>query len=126
MARKKLPPAKNWQERNIDDWNAVTFFNYLCDKHRELRGIDYFASRGVKIDNVMLKQMYEKHGKLETKLFIDQCLKEYKGSPQYKVCTFMFMRTYMIAQVMPKVQEGIKRSEEIKTASEANLDDLTF
>jgi len=126
MARKKLPPAKNWQERNIDDWNAVTFFNYLCDKHREVRGIDYFASRGVKIDNAMIKQMYEKHGKLETKLFIEECLKEYTPSPKYKVCSFMFMRTYMIAQVMPKVQEGIKRNEEIKTASEANLDDLTF
>lgn len=126
MARKKLPPAKYWKERDIDDWNAVTFFNFLCDKHREVRGVDYFASRGVKLDNAMIKQMYEKHGKLETKMFIEECLKEYKSSPKYKVCSFMFMRTYMLAQVMPKVLDSIKYIEELEIVPEDNLDDLTF
>lgn len=126
MARKKLPPAKNWKERDIDDWNAVTFFNFLCEKHREVLGIDYFASRGVKLDNAMIKQMYEKHGKLETKMFIEGCLKDYTPTAKYRVCSFMFMRTYMLAQVMPKVLDSIKRMDELKIASEENLDDLTF
>ncbi|MCU5554882.1 hypothetical protein OCB15_18230 [Bacillus cereus] len=126
MARTKLPPAKNWKERNINDWNAVTFFNYLCDQHRKVRGIDYFSSRGVKMDNVAIKQTYEKYGKEETKEFIDQCLKEYAGSAKFKVCTFWFMRTYMIAQIMPQVQESIKRRGDLQVAAEADLDDMEF
>lgn len=126
MARTKLPPAKNWKERNINDWNAVTFFNYLCDQHRKVRGIDYFSSRGVKMDNVAIKQTYEKYGKEETKEFIDQCLKEYTGSAKFKVCTFWFMRTYMIAQIMPQVQESIKRRGDLQVAAEADLDDMEF
>ncbi|MEC0037228.1 hypothetical protein P4L29_22790 [Bacillus cereus] len=126
MAKAKLPHAKNWRERNIDDWNATTFFNYLCDQHRIVRGIDYITKTTVKMDMILINQVYKKYGRLETKNFIDKCLKDYNGTAQYKICTFWFMRTYMLAQVMPQVQEGIKRTEDIQNALEENLDDLTF
>lgn len=123
---KKLPPAKDWRARSIDQWNTHTFFAYLQHAHREELKVDYFSAKGIKIDLSMIKRTFDEFGKEITKMFIDQCLKQYTSSSQYKVCTFWFMRTYMIAQVMPKAQEEYKRMQDVQVAAESNLDDLTF
>jgi hypothetical protein len=112
MAKAKLPPAKDWQARHIDDWNAHTFYAYLRDMHREIRQLDYFAARGLKVDLSLIKQDYEAYGKIALKLFIEQALKEYKGTAKYMICTYNFMHTYMMAQVMPKIQVQEARQEE--------------
>lgn len=122
---KKLPPAKDWKARDIKDWNTHTFFAYLCDAHRQRRGIDYFSAKGIKIDLSMIKRMFDEYGREETKMFIDECLKQYKGSAQFKVCTFWFMSTYMKAQVMPNVQLAMQRQNMI-AAEETEMDDIEF
>lgn len=117
MPKEKLPPAKDWQARKIDDWNAHTFYAFLRDKHRELRQLDYFAARGLKVDLALLKQDYEAYGKITLKLFIEQALKEYKGTPKFMICTYQFMHTYMMANVMPRIQVQKAREDE------ANIED---
>jgi hypothetical protein len=112
MPKEKLAPAKDWKARNIDDWNAHTFYAFLRDMHREIRQLDYFAARGLKVDLSLLKQDYEAYGKITLKLFIEQALKEYKGSAKYMICTYQFMHTYMMAQIMPKIQVQAIRDEE--------------
>jgi hypothetical protein len=113
MAKEKLPPAKDWQARKIDDWNAHTFYAFLRDKHREIRQLDYFAARGLKVDLSLLKQDYEKYGKEALRAFIEQALREYKSTPKFMIATYQFMHTYMMVQIMPKVQ--------IQEAREANV-----
>ena len=49
-ARKKLPPASDWQARDIDDWNVLSFTEYLKDKHRELFGIEYAPMRSWRME----------------------------------------------------------------------------
>lgn len=122
MAKAKLPPAKDWEARNIEDWNAHTFYAFLRDKHREIRGLDYFAARGIKIDLSLLKQDYENYGKPEVKAFIELALKEYKGSAKFMIATYNFMHTYMMAQVMPRVQQQLSR--EAEAAVETDYDEL--
>ncbi|HGO9416648.1 TPA: hypothetical protein ACLBZX_005143 [Bacillus cereus] len=124
MAKPKLPPAKDWQARNIEDWNSHTFFAYLQHAHRERRGIDYFAAKGIKVDLTLIKRTFDEHGKEITKRFIDKCLKEYKGSPQYMVCTFWFMHTFMKAQIMPQLQIEQQRAQDI--ADEEDYEELQF
>src|SRR5690625_4767535 len=41
MTKRKLAPAKDWQNRNIEDYNVLTFTEYLKDAHKERFGIDY-------------------------------------------------------------------------------------
>ncbi|PFJ08857.1 hypothetical protein COI90_32160, partial [Bacillus cereus] len=76
-------------------------------------GIDYFAAKGIKVDLTLIKRTFDEHGKEITKRFIDKCLKEYKGSPQYMVCTFWFMHTFMKAQIMPQLQIEQQRAQDM-------------
>lgn len=122
---KKLPPAKDWQARDIKDWNSHTFFAYLCDQHRKRRGIDYISSKGISLDMTLIKRMFEQYGKEETKMFIDECLKQYSGGARYKIATFWFMSTYMKAQVMPDIQLAMKRREQTAVEQD-DLDDIEF
>ncbi|PFQ72420.1 MULTISPECIES: hypothetical protein [Bacillus] len=122
---KKLPPAKDWQARDIKDWNSHTFYAYLCAEHRKRRGIDYFSSKGITVDMTMIKRMYQKHGNEATKMFIDECLKRYTGGAKFKVATFWFMSTYMQAQVMPDVQLAMQRQSMI-AQEETEMDDIEF
>lgn len=105
MAKAKLPAAKDWKARSIQDWNAHTFYAYLRDMHKEIRGVDYFAAKGVRVDMSLIKQTYEELGKEITKDFITQALRQYKPRGNFKVCTFMFMYTYMRATIVPTLQE---------------------
>ncbi|WP_431819282.1 hypothetical protein LWL40_27560 (plasmid) [Bacillus thuringiensis] len=122
---KKLPPAKDWEARDIKDWNSHTFFAYLCDAHRQRRGIDYISSKGIALDLTLIKRMFEQYGKEETKMFIDQCLKQYTGNGRFKIASFWFMSTYMKAQVMPDVQLAMQRQKQI-AVEETNLDEIEF
>jgi len=101
MPKAKLPPATDWQARDIADWNVTTFRTYLYDRHRELYGLDYVGA--VKRDCGMISGMIKQHDKATVRAFIDECFRQYKPSTQYPMLNFYFMKTYMSERVLPKV-----------------------
>lgn len=114
----KLPPAQNWKERKIEDWNATTFRAYLADRHEELFGIPY-VTNNIAAEARNIKRMYEQYGKEITKDFIDECLRQYRPNGNYRGITFFFMFSYMRERVLPKVIEAHRKrnrkSEELAT-----------
>ena len=115
-----------WRELPFEKWNTNTVYAYLCDKHREVQGIDYFASRGVTVDKKLLRDFINKHGKELTVQFIDRCLKEYKGNAKFRVCTFQFMSTYMVSQIMPQLQIDQQRAQDVAQAKEEDYEEVQF
>jgi len=101
MSKPKLPPATDWQARDINDWNTTSFRQFLYDRHRELYGLDYVGA--VKRDCGMISGMIKQHDKATVKAFIDECFRQYKPSTQYPTLNFYFMKTYMSERVLPKV-----------------------
>jgi hypothetical protein len=107
----KLPKAYEWEERDIEDWNAVTYRAYLSDRHEELYGIPY-VSYNYAMEGGMIKRTYEKYGKVATKSFIDACFADYKPSKKYPGINFAFMYTYMrrlLPQVLAKERDEKKK-----------------
>lgn len=117
MARTKLPPAKDWRAREIKDWNATTFREYLVEKVHEKYGVKY-VTNSIQIESANIKRMYTEYGREVTKKFIDACLKEYRSTnPAYPYPTFLFMFSYMRERVLPGILAAQAR-ETTKVASE--------
>ncbi|PGN53952.1 hypothetical protein CN978_30080 [Priestia megaterium] len=129
MSKAKLPPATDWQARDIEDWNTTSFRQFLYDRHRELYGLDYVGA--VKRDCGMISGMIKQHDKATVKAFIDECFRQYKPTTQYPTLNFYFMKTYMGDRVLPKVLLA-QRSERLlgddtpieKTEHSENIDEL--
>ena len=100
-SKSKLPPATDWRNRSIDQYNVTTFRQYLYDRHRELYGLDYVGA--VKRDCGMISGMIKQHDKATVKAFIDECFRQHRPSAQYPGINFWFMFTYKRDQVLPKV-----------------------
>jgi len=101
MMTKKLPPAKDWQARDIEDWNVSTFCAYLTDKHRELFGIDYAPFRGWRVEQGMIGGIIgTRNGKPRQasnamlKRFIDETFAGYRPTAEYPGTSFGFVWTY--------------------------------
>ena len=101
----KLAPAKDWKNRNINDWNTTTFTEYLKDKHREMFGIDYAPfggtygmEQGVLGDLIGTQSRTNPKPRAASnaavKRFIDETFAEYKPTAQYPGTSFGFMWTY--------------------------------
>lgn len=103
MTKRKLPPAKAWCEREVSDWNTITFTEYIRDRHAELYGLPYVPARGWRSEQGMIKRMIDEHGADVVRRFIDGCFREYKPTRQYPTLTFTFMYTYMRARVLAVV-----------------------
>ena len=124
-----LPPATDWRNRSIDQYNVTTFRQYLYDRHRELYGLDYVGA--VKRDCGMISGMIKQHDKATVKAFIDECFRQYKPTTQYPTLNFYFMKTYMSERVLPKVLLA-QRAERLlgddtpieKTEDSENIDEL--
>jgi len=110
-----LPPATDWRNRSINQYNVTTFRTYLYDRHRELYGLDYVGA--VKRDCGMISGMIKQHDKATVKAFIDECFRQYKPSTQYPTLNFYFMKTYMSERVLPKVLLA-QRAERLLGAEE--------
>lgn len=106
MPKPKLPPADDWRNRTIDQYNVTTFRQYLYDRHRELYGLDYVGA--VKRDCGMISDMIKKTDKATVKAFIDECFRQHKPSAQYPGINFWYMYTYRRESVLPKVQLQMK------------------
>ena len=103
MTKPKLPPARDWQARDIDDWNTQTFCAYLTDKHHELFGIDYAPFRGWRTEQGMIGAIIGTAGKnpkprtasnAALKRFIDVTFAAYRPTAQYPGTSFGFMWSY--------------------------------
>ena len=124
----KLAPAKDWRNRNINDWSVLTFTEYLKDKHREMFGIDYAPhggrwgyEQGVLGD--LIGTQSRKNPKPRTasnadvKRFIDETFEAYKPSAKYPGTSFGFMWTYR-KNVWQRIQAESNRADKAEKASE--------
>lgn len=102
---RKLPPAKDWQNRDLSDWNVTSFTEYLRDKHREMFGVDYAPFGGTwGMEQGILGDLIGTNSRTnpkprtasnaQVKRFIDETFGSYKPTPQYPGTSFGFMWTY--------------------------------
>ena len=106
---KRLPPAKDWRDRDIEDWNTTTFTHYLQDKHREMFGIEYVPMRGWRMEQGQLgrligtKSKEGTHSKAVVKRFIDEAFAEYKPTKEWPGTNFGFIYAYR-RQILQRVE----------------------
>jgi len=117
MARKKLPPAKDWRARELKDWTATTFHEYMKHLHKETYGTSYVI-RDIKVHNACIKRMYEEYGKEVTKRFIELCFKNYKPSGKYAGANFMFFYTYLRERYLPIAEKQIAKEQKLAEQKE--------
>lgn len=130
--RNKLPPASDWRARDIDDWNTLTFTEYLKDKHRELFGIEYAPMRSWRMEQGQIGRLIGTarkegtHSKAVVKRFIDEAFESYKPTPQYPGTNFGFIYAYRRNILQRLEAEEIAESRREKARAETpSLDDLT-
>ncbi len=121
MTKTKLPPAKDWRSRSIDDWAITTFRAYLSDKHMERYGIAYTA-RNFAIEGRWIKLMIEEHGNEVVKKFIDACFDDYRPTRDYPGLNFGFMYSYMRSRLLPIVLADRRRKLIAKVTEEMTED----
>lgn len=109
--KRKLPPATDWQSRELSDWTAGTFRAYLSDQHREILNISY-VTRNYAVDAKLINAMRKENGNDATKRFIDACFRSYTPTPNYPGVNFTFMYAYMREGELPKILADIKREQE--------------
>src|SRR5690625_1289050 len=128
---KRLAPAKDWRNRDIDDWNVTTFTEYLRDKHREVFGIEYAPMRGWRMEQGQIgrligtKTKEGSHSKAVVKRFIDEGFRTYKPTAQYPGTNFGFLYAYrrnILQRIEAEEQAGKKREQAREEAPD--LDEL--
>ena len=129
----KLPPAKDWRNRDIDDWNVTTFTEYLRDKHREMFGIEYAPMRSWQLEQGQLGRLIGTrakkgtHSKAVVKRFIDEAFKTYKPTPQYPGTNFGFIYAYRrnVLQRLETEEVAKARREQAQESIEQDFDELS-
>ena len=129
---KRLPPATDWQARNIEDWNVLSFTEYLKDKHREIFGIEYAPMRSWRMEQGQIgrligtKTKEGTHSKAVVKRFIDEAFESYKPTPQYPGTNFGFIYAYRrnILQRLEAEERAESRREKAR-AEAPSLDELS-
>ena len=126
---KRLPPANDWKSRNIDDWNTLTFTEYMKDKHREVFGIEYAPMRGWRMEQGLIGSLIGTrtkegtHSKAVVKAFIDEAFKTYKPTAQYPGTNFGFIYSYRRNILQRLEAEHITKERRSRAKSES--EDLT-
>lgn len=128
---KRLPPAKDWRNRNIEDWNVTTFTHYLQDKHRELFGIEYAPMRSWRMEQGQIGSLIGTarkkgtHSKAVVKRFIDEAFETYKPTREYPGTNFGFIYAYRRNILQRLEAEEMAESKREQARAEApSLDDL--
>jgi len=123
---KRMPPATDWQARDIEDWNVTTFTEYMKDKHRELFGCEYVPMRSWRTEQGMIgrligtKAKAGSHDKAIIKRFIDETFEAYKPTPQYPGTNFGFMYSYRKYELQRiEAEEKRKQAAKVKTEEQA-------
>src|SRR5690625_2730933 len=129
---KKLPPATDWQARDIGDWNTTTFTEYLKHKHREVFGIEYapFGGRWATEQGMIGRLIGTRtqkgtHSKAVVKRFIDEAFGTYEPTPQYPGTNFGFIYSYRRNILQRLEAEEVAESRLKKSREDApDLDEL--
>lgn len=136
----KLPPANDWQAREITDWNVTTFHAYLIDLHAELFGCEYAPMRSWTVEKGLLgtvigtQRKKGTHDKALVKAFIDETFHSYRPTRDYPGTSFGFMWAYrknvlqrLESEQSRKVDEETRKAniDEFVTAQKDALKDLT-
>lgn len=124
MARTKLPPAKDWKARELEDWNTDTFLSYMKDLHEQTYGAPYVTNNFL-AEKRNIKWLFTHYGKEETKEFIDLCFANYKPGHKYSGVNFMFcfsfLRSKYLSQAIAKVQK--KKEREVRENEQNGISD---
>lgn len=132
----KLPDAKDWEAREIEDWNVLTFTEYLKALHLKLFDIEYapFGGGWRKEQGdlgALIGTRSPKNPKPRVasnamvKRFIDETMTEYQPSAKYPGTSFGFMWTYR-KNVWQQIQAEAVREKKSDQAVQdsASLEDL--
>jgi|SRR5690625_3583240 len=131
MTKRKLPPATDWRARNIDDWNTLTFTEYLKDKHREMFGCEYAPMRNWGFEQGVIgrligtKRKKGTHDKAVVKAFIDEAFETYKPTPKYPGTNFGFIYTYRRNILQRLEVEHAQEKERKRREAERETEDFS-
>lgn len=123
MARQKLPAATDWENRNIDDWNATTFRAYFGHKHHERFGIPYEPFGNWGMESAKYKQAYTQYGKPTIKRFIDEQIAAYKPTKSYPGTSFGFLYTYYKPELQRAAAAIRKEAERAEMETNTNMEE---
>lgn len=130
MAKEKLPPASDWQNRNIENWTVGTFRAYLKDRHVELFGVPYMPFVSWQVDSGKVKAEIEKYGGEAVKRFIDLSFASYRPTAKYPGINFGFMQAYRGNELQRAIIETKGAAHDEKRTSEKlralDADDLDW
>ena len=130
----KLPPATDWQARDIEDWNVRTYHSYMQDKHREMFGCEYVPFRGWRVEQGMLGTLIGTrakegtHDKATIKRFIDLAFEEYTPTTKYPGTNFGFNYSYkrnLLQRIESEASEKERLKERMESAKEIDYSDLS-
>lgn len=138
MTKRKLPTAKDWRNRDLSDWNTLTFCEYLKATHKERFGIDYAPFGGTwSMEQGILGDLIGTASRTNpkprtasneaVKRFIDETFEAYRPTAKYPGTSFGFMYTYrktewqrIMAEELAKEKRDVRQQE----AEETNYTDL--
>lgn len=95
-----MASKREYWKHDIEEWNTLSFTEYLKDRHEEVFGIPYVPFRGWQTENGMIadwigtKTKEKKYDKHIVKNFIDECFASYSPTKQYPGTSFGFCYTY--------------------------------
>lgn len=130
MTKRKLPAAKDWRNRDLSDWNVVSFTEYLRDKHREMFGIEYKPFGGTwgmeqgKLGDLIGTQSRNnpkprRYPNALVKRFIDETFANYKPSEQYPGTSFGWVWTYRGSDWQRLEAEWVRQEQRKQAREEA-------
>lgn len=127
MTKPKLPPASDWQARDITDWNVQTFLAFITETTREKYGVEYSPGGGGSKqarwgrERGMLKNAQGKYGNRVLKAFIEICWREYRTSkPElYPYPSITFCVSYMDRYFTEAVSQVAREARREKVAADA-------
>lgn|SRR5699024_1594671 len=129
--KKKLAPAKDWRNRDIDDWNVATFHAYLAHLNKEKYGIDYEpfgkgpVSNRWRTEQGQLKNSINQYGQPTVKRFIDIAFHNRPFNPKYPVLSYGFMFSYMRTELSQAQADEVRKQkyeEEIECSDLGEID----
>jgi|SRR5690625_2329487 len=126
---KKLPPATDWQARDIEDWNTTTFTAYMQDKHRELFGCEYVPMRNWAMEQGMIGRLIGtrtkkgSHSKETVKRFIDEAFETYRPTKQYPGTNFGFIYSYR-RNILQRIEAEELRKEQRKESEKPKQESM--
>lgn len=131
MSKTKLPAAKDWRNRDIEDWNVMTFIEYIKENHYLKFGVTYKPFGGTwgleqgLIGN-LIGTKSKKNPKPRTasnemvKSFIDQTFGAYQPNKNYPGTSFGFMWTYR-SNVWQQIEAQEKAKQKVNESKENSM-----